>query len=187
MLYDVNISKALTSDPEQVWGNTYIVEAADLAEAKAHGQEIAAIEKAIHRTTVLFLTMDVRQHGVKPSLGTVVSLTGTGADGTAGEELALFNTVRVAFRPNTGKPSQKYLRLPLIELNTANGRITSAFQTAVLSTYASALLAKTYFVDPQGQAFASAAVMPQVQERQLTRRRRPMPGMKRGWVPKGTP
>lgn len=165
------------------WSNTYVVNAGSLAAATAEGNSIVAIEKAVHLTQVQFVRMYVAPLAGPAGSGTMVGLTGTGAVGGRTDLLPLFNTVRVIFRTASGKPSQKYLRLPLGENDHTSGIVDPTHQTFVNTNYTAPMLALASFVDVDGQAFTSASLWPYVQIRQLKRKRRSRAGFVRGWVP----
>jgi len=165
------------------WSNVYHVNAGNLAAAITAGSSIVAAEKAVHSDGVAFVEMEVRPALLGAGGGTVVALSGNGAVAFPSAVLAPFVTARCVFRPNTGKPSQKYLRLCLDE-SSVNGRIIEAARlTAITNNYLTPLMAIAAFVDPQGQAFVSATVRQGVQQRQTKRQRTSRPGFKRGWVP----
>lgn len=179
-LWRVGVDKQLG---DQEWSNVYTVNAASLAAAITVGSAIVVIEKAVHYDTVSFVNLVVEPAILAGGGGTVVGLSGTGARLGGDEYLPLFNTVRCWFRPAAGKPSQKYLRLPLRELFQANGALVTTERTFVHNNYVLPLLDVNEYVDVDGQEFISGAVYPRVQERQLRRKRRTRAGFKRGWVP----
>src|SRR5215216_5626920 len=110
--YNVSIVKQLGA---QTWSNRYVIFAADLAAAKAIGNAIVEIERDVHLNIVNFIGMKVENTINFSTDNTVVGLSVPGTGGAPGEYLPLHNTVRIAFHTATGKPSQKYLRLPLDE------------------------------------------------------------------------
>lgn len=168
---------------DEQWANVYTLSAGSLAAAISAGLGIVPIEKAVHLTSVFFISLTVEPAILGAGGGTVTALSGTGAVGVSSTELPLFNTVRVWFRPASGKPSQKYLRLPLRQNDMSGQDVHATTRAFVQANYADVLLGIAAFVDVDGQAFTSSGVAPRIQERQLRRKRRAREGFKRGWVP----
>lgn len=180
-LWDVAIKKQRV---DEQWVNVYVINAPNVGAAVAVGQEIAILERAVHLVSVSFISVTAEPRTLPPGGGTVLALTGTGSVAVSTEELPLFNVVRVWLRPATGKPSQKYLRLPLRENDTTAMAVHATTAAAIDTSYAQQLLTIPELVDPQGQAFVSAGVAPLIGNRQLSWKRRARPNEKRGWVAK---
>lgn len=96
--------------------------------------------------------------------------------------LPLFNAVRCTLSDGNGRPSQKYLRLPLEESDITAGTITVTLSNLVQLSYITDLLALDGLVSNTGDVFTEGAVIPAVQMRQLNWKRRARPGFVRGWV-----
>lgn len=171
------------TDTYEEWVNRYVVRAADILSAISIAQQIVTAERAVHKDYVRFLDITLEPVILGTGGGTVVALSGVGGVASTGERMPLFVCVRVWFRPQTGKPSQKYLRLPLQEGEVANDVVASGVITLLTNSYITPLMGLTGLVDPQGQTFQTAGVKPSVQERQLRRRRESREGFKRGWIP----
>lgn len=166
------------------WGNRYVIRAASLSGAMAIADQIVAKEKAIHLSNTAFLDVTLEPVILGAGGGTVYSIGGNGAANVALDYLPLFNVVRVWLRPENGKPSQKYLRNCGSYGQAAAGVWVPSFRNFIRDTYALPLLAIPGLVDVDNQVFLTTGVAPKVGEHQLRRKRRPRPGMKRGWVPK---
>lgn len=166
------------------WDNVYTLNAASLTAATGAAQQIVVAERSVHTLDVGFVSLTIEPAVLGAGGGTVVALTGNGTHIVGSEYLPLFNVVRCFFRPAAGKPSQKYLRLPVQESIQAAGAITGAFLTTIQTNYVNPLMTIPEFVDVDGQAFVTAGVHPRVGMRQLKRKRRSRPNEKRGWVPK---
>lgn len=168
---------------QREWSNVYTVNAPSLAAATAVGQQIVPLEKAVHMNEVAFISMEVRPQILGAGGGTVVALSGNGTIIPGSDLMPMFNTIRVRLQPAAGKPSQKYIRMPLEETRTTGDTIVAGTVGYVQANYADPLIDIPGVVDVDGQPFESATVIPLVQIRQLKRERRSRPGFKRGWVP----
>lgn len=169
---------------EEEWSNVYTVNAASVAAATAVGQNIATMEKAVHCRNVNFGLMEVEPAILGAGGGTVVTIGGVGSLAFDADAALLFVTVRCTFRPSSGKPSMKYIRGALnnVQYSAATGILLGSLVTIFQNNYVAPLVALAAFVDVDGQAFTGGAVIPHIQERQLKRKRRSRPGQKRGWI-----
>ncbi len=181
--YNVSIVKQWGTE---TWSNRYAVFAANLAAAITVGHSIVAIEKNTHSNVASFVAMMVALDIPFSTERTVVGLTGTGAGVPGSDLLPLELTVHVRFHTGSGKPSHKFLRLPLEESLQSGGLLSAPFRAGVLTSYAQPLLDLAEYKDVDGQDFTSATIHPLVRNRQLDRRRRSRPGFHRGWVADGT-
>lgn len=89
--------------------------------------------------------------------------------GTATDRLPLFNVVRVDFGAGLGRPSRKYLRGILTEIDVNGSTIVSSIVSGMLTTYAAAVFGAAGVVDPQGSDLDGASVFATVAMRQLRR------------------
>ena len=172
--FQVDIEKSALGER---WTNVYYTEQPDLAAAVSFGQGLVNMEKAIHRTWVLFNTLRVRSTVVGDEVFSIVPLTGTGTvDGATAAALPLFNVVRVDLAATAGRPSRKYYRGILEEPDNAGGALDTARQTAVEAALTAAIEGEQ-LVDVDGQTIVSAATWPMIAMRQLRRgsRRRTEP------------
>lgn len=177
-LYRAQIFKQLGGSSP--WSNTYHIVANDIFSAAACAQDIAGIERVVHRTFVNFIRARVSSSIVGDNEFVIVPLGFTGNSTLGGETLPLFNTVRVDFGVPAGRPSLKYLRLPLGEEQQDGGSIPIGIQQFINDSYAQPILelsisppTDAQVVDESANPFTTAAVQPLVQMRQTRRRRRP--------------
>lgn len=161
------------------WSNSYHVNSPDLVAAAATADVIAAAEQSVHKNNVEFVRARVSTQAVGDNTYTTVVLGTFGAIPVTSGQLPLFNTARVDFEVFGGRPSYKYLRLPLDENETQNGEINSTLAGNLQTLYYEPLLALAadeggdgFLVDETGQPFTGASVQRPIQERQLRRRRR---------------
>jgi hypothetical protein len=184
-LFEVSISKRLTvgSDNKR-WSNNYHVEAADLGEALDFAVDISVIEQKIHKDYVLFSYANAREAIPDPPPGGQRALTGFGdIVGDPAIRLPNFNAVRCILSDENGRPSQKYLRLPLEEGEVTDGVLSAALINSVQLEYLTDLLLLAFIRSNSGDIWTAASVAPNVQMRQQDWNRRTRVGFHRGWVP----
>lgn len=181
-VYRVTIQKTLTVAPFAKWTNVYHCNGATILDANDIADNIAALEQAILKDYVQISRISVADPATpNSSVSRPVALTGS----VTGDEtlmLPLFNTVLVQLKPTGGRPSPKYLRLPLEEGDITGAKITSALMTAVDTDYSVPLVALTGVCDEDGQDIIGYGTKEDVQMRQLGWHRRQRPGFRRGWV-----
>lgn len=184
-VYNITVEKRMESGPFALrqWSNVYHVNAASIVAADGYADDLAAIERAIYPDNVAIVRLAT--HGA-PGTGSGFSrnvfLLGTRGTGTPATQLPLFNTVLVQLRPSLGRPSPKYLRLPLDEAEVTSGNIVAPLTTDLNADYLTPLLAYSHLCDEHGQAFTGGQVNVPVQMRQLGWHRRTRAGFHRGWV-----
>lgn len=163
----------------EYWTNRYFLDFTDPAAALIAGANIAGYEQAIHMENVLFTKYVVSD--VDPSTDNYYSVPlnvyGDRSYGGTVNFLPLFNVARVDFAAGAGRPSRKYLRLPLTEGDTETGALSSALIALINTEYVAPLVALATFVDVDGTAIEGGTVFPQIGMRQLRRgtRRRTTP------------
>lgn len=170
-LFQVDIEKSIVRNQAQTiyWTNVYHVDAVDMAAAVANGAIIANWERAITYASVAFTKMRTRLAG-STGEGTLTTLTGNGSRSASGVTLLpLFDVVRVDFTVGLGRPSRKYLRGCLAEVDIDGDVLTSTMLTLVSNSYATPLTDSTWYVDVDGQAITGFAVLTPVAMRQLRR------------------
>jgi hypothetical protein len=153
----------------EYWSNRYIIDATDLAAAVAIADGIYDIERTVHQPGVTFTKYRVSDMVAGTDNFVVIPKGEPGLLSLTGEPLPLFNVVRVDFGTGSGRPSRKYLRLPLSEGVQANGVLDSVFVTTIRDNYASPLMNHVGFVDVDGEQIISNSVHPEVGMRQLRR------------------
>jgi hypothetical protein len=167
-LFALDIEKKLTFDPE-TWTNRYIVEATDLTLALLSSEAIYDAEVAIHLDVVQFTRYRVSDMDPDTDTFVIVPKSDTGARTTTGQTLPLFNVVRVDFPAGTGRPSRKYLRLPIQESEQANGDLDTGLIALVNTDYGTVLGDISAYVDVDGEPLGSGVAHPRVGMRQLRR------------------
>jgi hypothetical protein len=164
--WHVDIQKKMGSE---YWTNRYIVEATTKAAAVVIGQSIVDAELDVHTNYVTIDKYRVSDGLPNTDVYSIVTIGQTGVDVAGASYLPLFNCVRVDFNVADGRPSRKYLRLPLLEDDVLNGELTSGKITAISTNYASVLFNLAGYVDVDGQTFTGFSVIPAVAMRQLRR------------------
>lgn len=84
-------------------------------------------------------------------------------------QLPLWCTARVDFNTTAGRPSRKYLRGAVAEVDIDNGVFTGVMIATRMPNYIAAILLLDAIVDPQGDTFLSGTLAPALQMRQLRR------------------
>lgn len=182
--YRITIDKTYQGPGGEKWSNVYNVDAPDIDEADNRAQAIAELEAAI-----LWDNVVITRLSTKPATGSgsgtsrAVFIEGERADADPNVQLPLFNTMLVKLIPPIGRPSMKYLRLPLVEAEVTGFTLDPTFTSFVNTNYTVPLLALGYVTDESGQSFSGYGFNPNVQMRQLNWHRRSRPGFHRGWVP----
>lgn len=181
-LYRVQVFKRIGANGKE-WSNSYHVRAADLTGADGFAADIAAAEAAIHHANVEFVRYRVSTQTPGDNEFLTIPLNIFGARPVASSQLPLFNTVRVDFAVFGGRPSYKYLRLPIEETETADGQVQGPLAGIIETGYMVPLVSMSPedgltngLVDEDGNGFTSASVKRQIQERQLRRRKRSSSG-----------
>jgi hypothetical protein len=172
-VWQVDIQKQLGSE---YWTNVYHVDVAGQAQAAAVAEQIAAIEQDIHLTIVTFVNYRVRPYPSGGAPGTVYPL-GYNGQNPSGSYLPLWNTLNVVFQAATGRPSRKYLRIPIVEEAQSDGVLNPTYLASFQDNYAEPLQLIPELVDVDGQGFGAIRVLSAIGMRQLRRgsRRRVTP------------
>lgn len=171
-LYRVHVDKRLNNE---VWTNRYFVQQPTLADAHQNGRTIMEIERDIHGTEVEFVrvrTDDNDKNTEGQYIVDELSLFGEFNFG-ANDYLPLFNVVVVEFSTGLGRPSRKYLRLPLHETGVNAGKLNGDWRNIIHNTYVVPLSLMATHRDVDNQMFVTGAVRPDIGMRQLKRKRKP--------------
>jgi hypothetical protein len=173
-LFSLDIEKMFG---DEYWTNRYMINAANLAGAAAVAPSIVTIERNVHHFGVLFTRWRVSDTDPATDQYSIGQVNAQGVVAASGEYLPLFNVCRVDFSTGEGRPSRKFLRLPVVEADQAGGAFNSTFLAFMVANYANPMLAIANYHDVDDQPFVSATVHPSVQMRQLRRgsRRRLQP------------
>lgn len=174
-LFSIDIEKVYG----ETWTNRYICEADDLASATSLSSVYLGAEAAIHSNIVTISRARISSMAEGDDAYQIVQVNTQGSRNTTGETLPLWNVVRVDFTAiGGGRPSRKYLRLPIYEGDQASGALGNTIMSLVETSYVTPLIAPSaMYRDVDGQSFASGQVFPRVAMRQLRRgsRRRTTP------------
>lgn len=155
---------------EEYFTNIYHCTVIDRAGAEEFALAVANREKAICRAEVGFIKARVRPDTGPGAVGSVVALGFNGALASGTDYMPLFNVARVDFLTATGRPSRKYLRIPLRATDcVGNGGIYALTRTGIITGYITPMLADERFCDPQTEPFTSGLVLPAIGMRQLRR------------------
>jgi len=165
-LFSLDIEKELGGE---FWTNRYILELDDITQAVLAGNTITGFELAIHYDIVNFTKYRVSDLNPETDVYVIVPIGAAGERTFVGSYLPLFNVVRVDFPAGTGRPSRKYLRLPINENEVDNGVLASGLIALINSEYGVPLGDFELFVDVDGQPIGTGIVSPKVAMRQLRR------------------
>jgi len=165
-LFSLDIEKSLGNE---FWTNRYILQLDDLTQAIFAGNTITGYELAIHTTLVNFTRYRVADLDPTTDLFVIVPIGQAGDRTPPGEYLPLFNVVRVDFPAGNGRPSRKYLRLPITEPEQVGGVLQTSLTSIILTEYAVPLGDFAQYVDVDGQGLGAGVVHPNVAMRQLRR------------------
>lgn len=173
-LFTLDIEKQLDAE---FWTNRYIISAPDLQTATLVSATVLDLERLVHLVAVTFTKYRVADILPGTDLFNIVPINQPGQRGSVTTLLPLFNTIRVDFGVEQGRPSRKYLRGTLTENDIEFNTVSTVLRDFVLNTYALPLVAQGFYVDVDGQDITSASVFTDVQMRQLRRgsRRRTQP------------
>lgn len=176
-LYRIQTFKRIGVGKE--WSNTYWVRAVDLDEASGFGSIAINAEGSVHRANVNFVRYRISTAQENDGVYTTVVVNFAGGLAVASSQLPLWNVCRVDFTVFGGRPSYKFLRLPIEELDVQNGIFTSFFQNQIQTFYADVigasggtLPATSGFVDESNNDFQSVTVHPNMVMRQTYRKKR---------------
>lgn len=153
----------------EYWVNRYFINAASMADATLASNGVVDAEKALYTSDVM-ITKSHIDDNVPNTINfetTIRNITGT-RPSVAGDRMPLFNVARVDFSvAGGGRPSRKYLRSVLYELDASFTSIVAGVVT-MLQTYADSVAASGV-CDPQGQDFISGSPWKAPAMRQLRR------------------
>jgi hypothetical protein len=167
-LFSLDIEKELLGE---YWTNRYIISAADLAAATTYAAFYYDRERLVHSSNVLFTKYRVSDMNPLTDVYQIVQPNANGSRAfTTQEYMPLFCVVRVDFTAvGGGRPSRKYLRLPIYETDQMNGVLNTTYVSFIETNYSNQLVLDTSFVDVDGQDLNSGQVWPKVGMRQLRR------------------
>lgn len=184
-IYRLTVVKQMQdgNDAGRQWSNVYHLNEASLAAAILHAPTILDLEKTIYPDNVSIVRWAVHNPAVSgDGQSDAVSIAGTRSTGTAATQLPLFNAVLFRFLVEVGRPSLKYLRLPLDESEVSNGVVDSAVTDAISTGWAVPLVADGTITDESGHTITGYGFSHNIISRQLGWHRRTRAGFHRGWV-----
>lgn len=173
-LFKVEVFKSANGEE---WGNVWYVNAADMDAANTAAAVIIDAEEDITGSLVTFTSARVSTAQPNDNVFTTIPINSTGHVEITGNYLPLWDTIRVDFPAASGRPGRKYIRGALgTEHLSGNfgqldaGKVTDA--AGVFNALISNLASASPLVQPDGDAYVSAAPASHVQMRQLHRKRR---------------
>ena len=165
--YSVDIQKSLGGE---YWTNRYLIIDASLEDAVTTGTAIAEAERQVHYANVIFDKLRVSTVAIHDNVYQIVALGTTGMLTALTDYLPLWNVVRVDWNVNGGgRPSRKYLRLPVGEGNQNKGVLAPDVITFIENNYIAPIIDLGAMVDPQSASIIGGVVMPLIGMRQLRR------------------
>jgi len=165
-LFTLQIEKELNGE---FWVNRYILLLDDITQAVFAGNSITGFELAIHKERVNFTKYRVSDQDPATDEFVIVPIGQPGQVTGSGDALPLWNVVRVDFPAGNGRPSRKYLRLPIFETEQTNGVLEVGITSLVATEYGIPLGDFSEFVDVDGTGLGTGVVTPNVAMRQLRR------------------
>lgn len=171
--YRLSIYKRLGNE---AWSNDWLLNTIDIDAADSVAVALVEFEERMHSEEVQFEYYRVSSTAVGDRVFRHVPINQPGyVPLSAGNNLPLFNTMRVDLQTIDSDPCRKYFRTPVIEGNQENGKFTDAamtYFTQVITTYLLNTIALDNIVSNKGNVVTTASVYPYVQMRQLARRRK---------------
>lgn len=175
-LYKIDIEKSFGTE---FWTNVYYTDQGSITVAAEAMNAIAANERNIHSTEILFTKGRVSSVTEGDDQFLTVPYGSFGLRVAGGSRLPLFNVARVDISTlGLGRPSRKYYRLPLYESDVDNGVIgTTLLELIEANVGDIASDIEINAVDVDGQNWQVATAFPTIGMRQLRRgsRRRSTP------------
>lgn len=166
----------------RTWENVYLVGPDSFGEDTLDPEVatvIANSERVFHAAVVQFTYARVSTlvQGDNNYITVPLGFAGQRSVDGAGAMLPLFNTLRVDIQSTAGRPSRKFFRGVLTELDitytSVNENALAEAQAGVNAIITELATDTSYRLrDPQGQALVAAIAYPRVQMRQLNRGRR---------------
>jgi hypothetical protein len=153
----------------EFWTNRYILQGESITELIPSAEEIVAAEKAIHLSVVTFTKYRISDSDPSTSTFVIVPINDVGDRNAGSAGLPAFNCVRVDFPAGFGRPSRKYLRLPLQSAEVSNNDIAIGLISLVNTQYGAVLGDLVTFVDVDGETLGTGVAQQQVAMRQLRR------------------
>jgi len=181
--FEVTTTKYLGPEDSIKWTNNYNVIAANILDAQDNADAIADLEAAVLWDNVAIKQIEVRQTTSTTGSRRNVFVPGLRADADPAVQLPLFNAVRVTLIASAGRPSLKYFRPPLVEVEVEGFKLTTDFTDFFDSTFVAPLVALGYLCNQAGNLIVGYNVYQPVQMRQLGWHRRTRPGFHRAYVP----
>lgn len=176
-LFKMQIFKRIGSQGKE-WSNIYHIRETDVFNAASFVPTISGAEIGVHKNNVYFIRARISSEEEGDNVYTTVPINLFGAVPIAAQQLPIWDVARVDFVVPGGRPSYKYLRLPLGELDQADAVLSSGLIGDLQTNYINPLLGlvpatplETGLVDEDGNAFADAFVFQNVQMRQTYRRK----------------
>lgn len=181
--FEVTTTKFLGPTNITKWSNNYNVIAANILDAQDYADAIADLEAAVLWDNVAIRKIHVQQVGASSGSTRNVYVPGERVGADPNVQLPLWNCVRVVLIAATGRPSLKYFRPPLVEVEVEGFNLTTDFTDFFDSTFVAPLTTLGYLCNQAGELIVGYDVYQPVQMRQLGWHRRSRPGFHRGYVP----
>lgn len=163
----------------EYWTNRYLIDlAVGTTEAETLALAIANAERGMYYSTVRIDKIRIATLTPEDNVFQTWNPNLVGARQGAGVVLLpLFNVVRIDFGAGLGRPSRKYLRGALAEIDIEGNVLGSTFIDVFAEPYAQAISDLVGIVDPQGSDLNGFSIATAVGMRQLRRgsRRRSEP------------
>lgn len=160
------------------WGNAYHAVSDDLADATSLANLVAQAEQIIHQDYVNIERARISRVFPDTDEFNTLVLNYPGLRSAVSVSLPLWNTFRIDFSVLGSRPSRKYMRGPVLQVDQ-NGTQIQASGFSIMNAYITAIEAQFSadgiapgLVDESGNPFASAAAFGQVVMLPLHKRRK---------------
>lgn len=170
-LWRIETVKQLGSE---TWSNDWLTDDATMEDAQDLAALIQTFERNIHMSVVQFTYIRVSSYIPGDRTFRNLQTNVPGLNDTL-DYLPLFNTVRLSLSTSASDPGRKYFRCPIPEIQQANGVLVPSYITFLNTQVLNFLVGPAvleHLVTPKGNRITSATIFPNVQMRQLHRRRK---------------
>lgn len=161
----------------EVWSNDYLTDDLTIDDAQDLAAVLQTFERSIHSALVQFTYIRVSSYTKFDRTFRHLTTNLAGLQ-EATDYLPLFNTVRLNLGTSESDPGRKYYRIPVPETQQVNGTLVGSYVAALNGLANTGLVATSaidHLVTPKGNRITSVTTYPNVQMRQLHRRRKKKP------------
>lgn len=170
-VWRIQIQKSMLAEQ---WSNDYLTDDVLLNDAQDLASGLLAFEQNIHSSNVNFDFVRISSYVPLDRTFRHITINEPG-DLAVADHLPLYNTMRMDMGTTDSDPARKYYRCPVQEGWQASGVFTPTWLSGMAIEITNGLVTPgllSHIVTTAGNTVVSAEIHPQVQMRQLHRRRR---------------